>query len=69
MKMINIFIACLTLAISSLAIAMGGTPSAVCYVDGKMVSTNMPVSECQYKLAGDPSIKVSVQKANRNEKK
>ena len=36
------------------ASATGGIPSSVCYVEGKMVSTNMPVNICQSVLKGDP---------------
>ncbi len=65
MKIIKIIATCLTVATTSLTFAMGGTPSAVCYVNGKLVSTNMPVSHCQYQLKGDPSMDISTEKAKK----
>ena len=49
----------LAVASASAMAQSSGTPSAPCYVDGKMIATNMVVSVCQYKHGGDPMVKYS----------
>ncbi len=55
MKILSSFALGVTLSLmAGAASATGGIPSSVCYVEGKMVSTNMPVNICQSVLKGDP---------------
>ncbi|USE34918.1 hypothetical protein [Endozoicomonas sp. SCSIO W0465] len=55
MKKISLCALGVTLSVmAGVASATGGIPSAVCYVEGKMVSSNMPVNICQSVLKGDP---------------
>ena len=55
MKKLSSFALGVTLSLmAGAASATGGIPSSVCYVKGKMVSTNMPVNICQSVLKGDP---------------
>ena len=56
----RLILPCILALASFPAIAQSsGTPSAPCYVDGKLIATNMLVSTCQYQHGGDPMMKYS----------
>ena len=54
MKLASVVFGLSLAVITGFALANGGVPSAVCYVEGKLVFTNMPVNVCQSVLKGDP---------------
>ncbi|UYM18614.1 hypothetical protein [Endozoicomonas euniceicola] len=47
----------------------GGVPSLPCYVNGKVISTNMLVTTCQSKHKGSPSKKYSYVSESKDQRK
>ncbi|MCW7555585.1 hypothetical protein NX722_23765 [Endozoicomonas gorgoniicola] len=47
----------------------GGVPSLPCYVNGKVISTNILVTTCQSKHKGSPSKKYSYVSESKDQRK